>query len=436
MHARLRHTAATFLPLGSSADPSSKRIIPTIQQLDPKILTQIFKLTAAQSVVERGKLEGVCRWWRAVIVQEPGFWTTIGIQYDTMPTLDALVTSHIPIYLERARKEPLSLYLGRRWPAAHGEASKARERAVVALLLDIFKMMQKPVESLSICTYWGSALPNAEEITEMKSIIGLRHLTLHCVVDDATHSPPGNSAPEETYTYPPTLTCLTIQARSLLPLIPSTPPSSSWPRSQGFSKLLTTLSITNLSPNSQGYTTMRMERLFDLLDSLLHLQSLSFDELIVDQALSGAGPWLVTSIRCLAVKRADSTALNYLLGRLAPMELTLDACTFSTPVAALPLCVGHLTLANIPQRYSPAMHEILSSWRGTHLVVHGSPFFSDFFLSNLQRNSALNQQLLLPGLQHVTVFNCVEPTAGGMDALRSFIAQQNNPSRTWECCHK
>ncbi|KAF6747305.1 hypothetical protein DFP72DRAFT_854613 [Ephemerocybe angulata] len=110
MHAPLRHAAATFLPLGSSAHPSSKSIIPTIQQLDPNILTRIFKLTAAQSIIERGKLEGVCRWWRAVIVQEPGFWTTIGIQYDTMPTLDALVTSHIPIYLERARKEPLSLY--------------------------------------------------------------------------------------------------------------------------------------------------------------------------------------------------------------------------------------------------------------------------------------------------------------------------------------
>ncbi|KAF6744809.1 hypothetical protein DFP72DRAFT_857112 [Ephemerocybe angulata] len=302
---------------------------PGIQRIDQGSLLRILQLSTSlerdtriediQGELPRGYLGLVSRSLDRFIVNEPSLWTTFVIHPDSAVetyTVEGDPTSNI---LTRSADLPLSIYL---LPGRLGDGADRRMKREVAaarLLGEIIAKEGARIKTLVVSTRWRSSLRLIGNLLDPQPLPLVERLVIESAIDDVGAPDIGLVTHLDD---PARLTSLSIDAVNLFAFLVSTHDPHS------VLALITSLTLTNMHLGTYGFPEDGLSSIIELIDSLLYLQSLTFDDFqMLEHHLEKFGivqPRTPTQLHNLTLRNTSGSARTFLRRHISPTTLVIE----------------------------------------------------------------------------------------------------------------
>ncbi|KAF6750707.1 hypothetical protein DFP72DRAFT_851509 [Ephemerocybe angulata] len=410
-----------FAPLKSfleSPNPLSAPL-PYIHRIDNGSLLAIFHLAMAlphdapihevRDMLPRGYLGLVCAEWHQFCKQNASLWSTIILLPRSLGPNRPFEDSAFATSLTRSRAMPLSIYI---FPEAV-ECGDGNMMYPERDLADALRKASSRIQTLVVDMRWRSSLERLGNVLDPREYPILERLHLNAAIDDV--GPPYQSL-LTTANVTSRLTSLSINATDLLDLLASTQAP------HHALALLTSLTITCITPHSAGFPDDGLDSILHFVHSLFHLITLRIEKFHIlgghpsvrNEPRTRTSPH---AVRTLDVRTSNTTAIAYLLRHFAPATLVLEACTFTTtPPLRLPKCVEHLELSHIADEgASSPIFRILSYFNGRRVTFDGCSFLTGKFLMRVLGQARLTLMgTAYPRLRDLHIKNCTRLSTLGL----------------------
>jgi hypothetical protein len=344
---------------------------------------------------------------------DPAFWSFIVAFIDRKYPAGPLEDSPIHTSLRLSKDVQLFIYLVRK--VAAPPSVDVHEYPALKGLMDVIWAHMSRVHTLAVHTNHSSSLPDVGRILYYTDPSQLRTLILKSNSDDSVLCwPPTRvsipSLPNPTPSYPTRLTDLRIDGRSCLALL----------ERDRYMNLYVVLSklhflcITNLTYRVDRFNEGKIGILFNVITTIPQLDTLVFDTF--ELASPPPSPLshqvaFPAAVRLLKVRRSGGDSLRYILECIAPEELCLGTCHFTTP-CAIPARSGILSLVGIAD--CEGLMVTLSGWSGMTLDIVACPFFTNTFLGHIRRQAIETRYPLFANLHHLRIVDCPNFTPGAL----------------------
>ncbi|KAF5323851.1 hypothetical protein D9611_008431 [Ephemerocybe angulata] len=313
---------------------------PGIERIDQGSLLRILQLSTSllclrrtediQNGRPRGYLGLVSRSLNRFILNEPSLWTTLVIHPDSPVetyTLDSAPTSN---YLTRSGDLPLAIYLLPGTLVDGADRRMEREGAAARLLGELIAKEAARITRLVVRTRWRSSLVRIGNLLDPRYLPAVEQLVIESSIDDVGAPDVGLPIHLDD---PTSLTSLSIDAVNLLAFLASTH------NPHDVLALITSLTVTNIYPGTYGFPEDDLSSIIELINSILYLQSLTFDDFqMLERHLETFGivhrhPRTPTQLNNLTLRNTSGSAplttsiQRALINCHCPIELNCNNCT-------------------------------------------------------------------------------------------------------------